>query len=188
MGTASAKQIDFINTLIAERDIPEDKLGMIKSHASRATITTVEASMLISSLMGYTRKPAAPTTPTAWGEAAAALSDLDTQFYAIPASYVFAQDIDLYGNDYLFLRLRNYGGKRYLSRVFGAYGAPRYQRITKPATVLALAKIMATDEQGFAENWHKVSGNCGRCNATLTDAASREAGFGPDCLKVRASR
>ena len=190
MGTATVKQINFINTLLSERDLtPADEQGY-RTVIAADTFGPQQASRVITALMKLPRKarPAAAAAPSAWAEAQERLRSLDISFYAVPAQAVMAQEIDLNGNDYLFLRTRNYMGKTYLSRVYGAYGAPRYQKIGNPRLVTALAAILAEDGGTYAENWHKVSGNCGRCNATLTDAESRERGFGPDCWKIIRSR
>jgi hypothetical protein len=138
--------------------------------------------MFITILRDAPRKPR-PAAESPWAKANAALASVEVSFYAIPAGYVTAQRIDLYGSDYLFVRVRNYQGKRFISRVHGAPGSPRYSRID-PVTTQALAEVMRDRHVEFAALWHEHSGRCGRCNATLTDQTSRDKGLGPDCAKI----
>jgi len=188
MGTATIKQITFINTLLSERSLTSAREDGFRKVMATPGFDGKAASNVISALMLLPRRPKASSveiTPTVYAEAQTALEGVDVGFYAIPAGYVSAQPIDLHGNDYLFLRVRTYKGKRFVSRIFGSFASLRYQRLSS-RDALTLARVIQEDMAGFQENWHKVSGNCGRCNSPLTDKTSRETGFGPECRKVRA--
>jgi hypothetical protein len=182
MGTATAKQTALINSLLREREVAPTQAALIQGALVSGALSVRDASGFIDALF---KAPKKLTTPTVnpWDDANRACAELEVSFYAIPAGLVSAQRLDLHGNDYLFVRVRNYSGKRYMSRVHGSVGHPRYSRID-PRTVVSLAALMKGRHVEFAENWHKVSGNCGRCNATLTDKVSREMGIGPECRKV----
>lgn len=99
--------------------------------------TSQEASLSITMLLDAPRKPrpASAAKPSPYAAAQAALTDVPVSFYAIPAGYVAAQQIDLNGNDYLFVRVRNMsrGGKR-MSRVVGSPEAPRYMHMSPACT------------------------------------------------------
>ncbi len=189
MGTATIKQISFINTLFAERSITPEMESGYRAVMSTPAFDGKAASNVINALLLAPRRPkTSPVSafPTVYAEAQNALGTVDLGFYAIPAGWVSAQPIDLHGNDYLFLRVRSYGGKLYMSRIFGSFAALRYQRLSS-RDALTLVKVIREDMHAFQENWHKVSGNCGRCNSPLTDKVSRETGFGPECRKIRAA-
>lgn len=178
MGTATDKQIGFLRKLMDERvyDAPD---GLILAHRmTQGTLSIADASRFIDKLMKAPRK-----TVTPFSAAAAALEEVEVSFYAVPAAYVIGQSIDLLGNDYLFLRVRNYMGKRYLSRVHGAPDRPRYSRVDA-RSALYLASVIKGRHEEFSALWHEHSGRCGRCNATLTDKTSREYGIGPECRKA----
>lgn len=188
MGQITEKQKTFLGTLATERVVePHQATKLAEILAGTRVTTSQEASMFITILLGAPRKPKAtspgsvPVSP--WAAANAALADVDTSFYAIPAGYVSAQNIDLYGSDYLFVRIRNRGNTRYVSRVHGAPGSPRYSSMN-PANSLAIANVVRDRAVEFGKLWHEHSGRCGRCNATLTDQKSRDMGFGPDCRKI----
>lgn len=185
MGTATIKQTLLISALLKDRVTQPGLEERLRSDMGKPTFTSAAASLVITNLLAAPKVPKA-TVPTIYAEAQAALAGVDLGFYAIPAGYVVAQPIDLHGNDYLFVRVRSYGGKLYMSRIFGSFAALRYQRLSS-RDALILTKVIQEDMLGFQENWHKVSGNCGRCNSPLTDKTSRETGFGPECRKIRAS-
>jgi len=182
MGQATEKQTTLIKSLLDEREVGSTE-ALIRGALDSGSLDIRSASEFITKLFAAPRKPKAAPAESPWTKANAALAKVEISFYAIPAGYVTAQRIDLYGSDYLFVRVRNYQGKRYISRVHGAPGSPRYSRID-PVTTLALATIMQDRHVEFAALWHEHSGRCGRCNATLTDQVSREKGLGPDCAKV----
>ncbi|QWY83881.1 hypothetical protein SEA_A3WALLY_384 [Microbacterium phage A3Wally] len=186
MGIATEKQINFLRTLSTERVTDAKQDAMLASiFAGTRTTTSQEASIFITILLDQPRKPSTAPAPARSGYAAAtaALADVPVSFYAIPAGYVSAQNVDLHGNDYLFVRVRNMsrGGKR-MSRVVGSPDAPRYMGMS-PAVVEHVANLVKDRAVEFAGLWHEVSGRCGKCNALLTDRVSREKGFGPDCRR-----
>ena len=186
MGIATEKQINFLRSLASERvtDAKQDDM-LTRIFAGTRPTTSQEASLFITMLLDAPRKPrpASAAKPSPYAAAQAALTDVPVSFYAIPAGYVAAQQIDLNGNDYLFVRVRNMsrGGKR-MSRVVGSPEAPRYMHMS-PAVVEHIAKLTRDRAVEFAGLWHEVSGRCGKCNALLTDRVSREKGFGPDCRR-----
>lgn len=138
MGIATEKQINFLRSLASERvtDAKQDDM-LARIFAGTRPTTSQEASLFITMLLDAPRKPrpASAAKPSPYAAALAALTDVPVSFYAIPAGYVAAQQIDLNGNDYLFVRVRNMsrGGKR-MSRVVGSPEAPRYMHMS-PAVV-----------------------------------------------------
>lgn len=190
METATEPQVRFLKSLLDTRMVPESTAATI--HASLAAgMPKRKASEWIDALKILAWKPKAPAPSTAgvqsaFAEADAALAAVDTSFFAIPAGYVSAQSslIDLNGNDHLFVRVRNWNGKRTISRVQGSVGGFTYWRIRNPKLQLMLAKLIAERGQEFQQEFHRLTGKCGRCAADLTDLKSRTAGFGPDCRKA----
>lgn len=187
MGNITEAQTKFISSLAVERVTEPHQSAIIADILSgKRPCTSQAASMYITMLLTLPRKPTTPATAPArngYAAAQAALADVPVSFYAIPAGYVSAQGIDLHGNDYLFVRVRNMtrGGKR-MSRVVGSPDAPRYMGVS-PAVALHVAGLVKDRAVEFASLWHEVSGRCGKCNALLTDRVSRERGFGPECRR-----
>lgn len=186
MGTVTLpitdKQVSFLRNLLDTREVIPALEAQLRKALDEGTLDRRTASARIGDLMNAPRKVVArPESP--WAAVDAAVADLETSFYAIPAGYVHAQPIDLHGNDYLFVRVRNMGRKRRIHRVHGSVGTPRYTALN-PVSAVAVANLIRGRHVEFAANWHAVSGNCGRCNALLTDAESRERGLGPDCAKL----
>ena len=180
MGTATARQVSYLNDLIAKHDVDATTEALIRGALASNSLTIADASKYIGKCVNspLKRKPAG-----AWDAANEAMKGVEVSFYAVPAAFVIAQDIDLHGNDFLFLRVRNMGGGRMrISRVHGAQ-TPRYSALSPRATV-AVANIIRGRHVEFAALWHKHSGRCGKCNAVLTDKESRERGLGPDCAKM----
>ena len=186
METATEPQVRFLNTLLDTRVVPETTATMIRAALAGGNLPKRSASSFIDTLKGYPWKPKPETAPSPFAEADAALAAVDTSFFAIPAGYVSAQSslIDLNGNDHLFVRVRNWNGKRTISRVQGSVGGFTYWRIRNPKLQLMLAKLIAERGQEFQQEFHRLTGKCGRCAADLTDLKSRTTGFGPDCRKA----
>jgi len=183
MGTASEAQVKYLNTLLDQRVVSAALAESVTEALKSGSLSIRQASAFIDSLKASPWKPK-DRPANIWDQVNAAVKDLETSFYAIPAGLVSAQRIDLRGNDYLFVRVRNFsGGRRVMSRVHGAVGAPGYTRIA-PELQITLAGLMRGRHVEFAQNWHTVSGRCGKCNAVLTDKESRERGLGPDCAKM----
>lgn len=182
---ATEPQIKYLTALAGEREVPAPfDAGIARRLASPQLLSKSDASRWINYLREQPRKAtAAPASGSVWAQTQAALADVHTSFYAVPAGYVHAQEIDLYGSDYLFIRVRNYGGKKYVSRVHGSPGEPRYSKLPT-AVALLVAPLLAERALEFATLWHQHSGRCGKCNAILTDQRSRERGFGPDCART----
>lgn len=177
-------QVKYLTTLLDTRVVPESTEKMLRGALAAGALGKRDASKYIDALRILAWKPRTQAaTPSPWAQAQAALADVDTSFYAIPAGYVVSQRIDLRGNDYLFIRVRNYQGKRYMSRVHGNVGGFSYSRMDAH-TVSVLAALIVGRALEFQRNFHAVTGKCGRCAADLTDKRSRELGFGPDCAKV----
>jgi len=180
MGTATEPQVRYLTDLLNKREVNPTHEALLRSALAAGSLGKADASHYIDIL----RNAPVKRQQSAWAEAEAALADVEVSFYALPAGLVSAQHIDLYGNDFLFLRVRNMsGGRKRLSRVSGAPGSPSY-RALPPQTVVSLAALMRGRHVEYAQNWHKHSGRCGKCNAVLTDKESRERGLGPDCAKM----
>jgi hypothetical protein len=180
MGTATERQVNFLTDLLTKREVTPGYETQIREALAAGKLDARAASSHIDTLLRAPMK----VQRNVWDAANAAIADLEVSFYAVPAGLVSAQRVDLYGNDFLFLRVRNMsGGRKRLSRVSGAPGSPRYSGFS-PDVIVSLANVMRGRHVEFAQNWHKHSGRCGRCNAILTDIESREVGFGPECRKL----
>lgn len=188
MGTITERQSSYLKDLLAKRVVPEVQKSLITGALNSGAMDSKTASKFIDSLLkaplAPKPAPAASPTPNQREAAQAKLLEVDTSFFAIPAGHVAAQRIDLRGNDYLFLRVRNWNGKRTLSRVHGSVGGFRYTSIWRAEDILALTAIIEGHSLEFQKNFSQVHGVCGRCAAKLTDQHSRDTGFGPECRKV----
>ena len=191
METATEPQVRYLKTLLDTRVVPETTAATI-SAALVAGMPRRKASEWIDALKILAWKPKAPAEQARSASSALnaaadeALADVDTSFFAIPAGYVSAQSsmIDLHGNDHLFVRVRNWNGKRTISRVQGSVGGFSYWRIRNPKLIMVLAALIADRGQEFQHEFHRLTGKCGRCAADLTDLKSRQAGFGPECARI----
>jgi hypothetical protein len=180
----SPKQTDFINSLLRDREVGDSlrkAAGLVK--------TSKEASMLIDAMLKAPRVPRKVTIVTgdsARAEYLAALAGAEATKYAIPTRYLrdtLPRLAAWMTNDLLFLEIRNYGGRKYFSRLTGAPGTFNRSRIPM-AEATVLLQFIAGRHVEFSRLFAEHHGVCGRCAADLTDEESRRTGFGPTCRKA----
>lgn len=87
-----------------------------------------------------------------------------------------------YGNDTLFLEVKEFRQTRYIRRLHGSVGGFSRSRLgTKDS--ITLLKMIAEDPVAAARLFGTLFSCCGCCAANLTDEVSRAVGFGPECRK-----
>ena len=151
---ASAPQINFLNTLIAERDYSSLQVGNIAEALERG-LTKIEASTLISLIKDCPRRADAPVAPAA-----------EAGFYLLDGTVYRVQPSKSTGNLY---------AKILVSREYGS-GSWEYA----PGMVRKLANAEKLTLE-VAANMGHAFGICMVCGRTLTDPKSVEAGIGPVC-------
>lgn len=185
--TATPKQVDFINTLLRERNLPEGFEAMVKAAASDAdTFTTKVASGFISSMLGMAKRPVVSSEAEAL---AAALVGVDKSFYAVRTDDLAPSLSEslrraLGSNDLAFFRVKLYGRTVRLVRVIGSPGYFRALRVS-PADALHVLRFINIDPVASSRLFGEHYTCCGRCGAPLTDEVSRRTQFGPTCRKAK---
>lgn len=182
---ASTKQIEFITTLLKERDISEAERNIYQGFASQADLSTQQASNIISTLLGKPRTIAASSKH--WElrrkEEQDAFEDVENSYYAVPTPVLHALRFHDTRNDYQFFRVYTYKGMRYLRKLSGSPGYFRTMRLGRDDQFAVLA-LLAGHHVQYAQAFGEVFARCGRCAAPLTDKRSREIHLGPDCRKL----
>jgi hypothetical protein len=170
--TATPAQKDFILSLLADRKVDESLIAHLNENWE--TLTKQEASATIDALKAC---------PRSAGPSASIYDGLAKSFYAVPAHVANATLTDLsVSNDLLFLVIDEFRGTVYMRQVHGAPGDFSRTRMTR-ADSKAMADLLRTDALGFITLFGQHFTVCGKCGANLTDQASRERGFGPDCAR-----
>jgi hypothetical protein len=177
--TATEKQVNFIRTLLAERE------GMSAAEAIRDALNSARtdgpisrklASSAIESLMAI--KVARSTRPDPHQHARLhPVSTVPEGHYAV-ASATGNNDLDFYRVDRP--TEGRWAGRVFVKRVIGGKADTPVRGAEGEA---ALARIeQAGVEQAMALYGQEI-GRCGRCNRHLTDETSRDLGIGPECRK-----
>lgn len=177
---ASEKQITFITSLIAEREL--DSITRSSLTATVSTLNKKGASGLIKMLLALP-KAAEKVLSVPAMSLQEALSKAPKSKYAIPASEC---DIMLEGTsitgDLLFLEIREYMGSLYMRRLTGSVGGFTRHRVpNKDAT--ALVNLISQDPYKYTKLFGQHYSCCGSCGAELTDPVSRDLQLGPECRK-----
>lgn len=177
----SDKQLSFIRSLVAERDVVKD--GYTFEDWARSVklekFSKSEASDLIDSLL---KRPKAETKRQDAKVSGLDLRSLPSGYYAVPGGdtrlklkidvvdngkwdgWVFVKDAAVYGE-----------GKRYgRQRPGEAYSGD----VQDALTAILQDPIAAQAEYG------KLTNKCGRCNRPLEDETSVELGIGPVCREL----
>lgn len=164
---ATTKQVNFLRTLVAEREIPETHRDFIQSQLEVGEdLDGRIASDLIGWILEETPKPTKkpqPMYPEVEAGRYAIDADGGTGFYRVdrPTEGKWA--------GYVFVK-RQYGGN--------------YERVPFEETKRVLAEI-AQDPKAAAIRYGHESGACSVCGRELTDPESVKSGIGPVCAKKR---
>lgn len=176
MNDATTKQIDFIVSLLGDRDVSQEMRLAID--AGWGSLTKWEASSLIETLknLPYKKKSVSFSTPSA-------LAELPKSYYAISSHAVNLvlrdEQID---NDYMFVVVAEFKGTRYMRKLLGNLGGFTRVKLSY-RDARAVADLLSTEPLMFIQKFGELHSVCGKCGAELTDEKSRKFGFGPDCRK-----
>lgn len=172
----SEKQVAFIKTLLAEREIDED---VAQQHlANLPTMERKTASTLIDALLKLPK-----SSTRGGGVLQSYLSALPKSRYAVPVDeFELANlDVNLHG-DLAFFEIREYMGHLYMRQLVGSVGAFVRNKLSND-DVIKISKAIARDPRGYAVLFGVHYSCCGSCGAELTDPISRELQLGPECRK-----
>lgn len=175
---ATEKQIAFLASLLAQREVPADLHEEVS--AFLPTADKRRASDYIERLLAL---PKTQGRPAAAAPAANAVFDgVPVARYAIPAEEISLLDVDPRG-DLLFVEVKTWKGVTYMRRLHGSLGG--FSRSKMPReTVADLASILARDPYRYTRLFGEHYSCCGKCGAELTDEESRRLMLGPVCRKA----
>ena len=172
----SEKQVAFINTLLAERE-----LDPAAAEGFKTALTSMDkraASKLIDMLLAL---PKAETKVL--GSIQEALLKAPKSKYAVPVDEIdiALTDTQLTG-DLLFLEIREYKGSLFMRRLTGSVGGFTRWRVSNTDAV-TLVNLIAKDPYKYTKLFGEHYSCCGSCGAELTDPESRKLQLGPECRK-----
>jgi len=173
----SEKQVDFILTLLSERDIEAGTADEMRENLP--AMDKRQASDLIASLLKLPKLPRV-RRPNPTQEFLAAIQKSK---YALPVSHINHLDLDfeIHG-DLLFVEVREYMGTLYMRRLTGSLGGFTRHKLSVQ-DVIDLAKVIASNQYLYAKTFGEHYSCCGSCGAELTDPTSRSLQLGPECRK-----
>lgn len=172
---ASEKQVSFLSSLLAQREIAPELRDEIT--AFLPTADKSRASEYIDRLLK------APKKAADFSAVNALLESIPSARYAIPTEGLDITGLDLHGNSLLFVEVKTWQGRTYMRRLHGSLGG--FTRTKMPVPVVeALAKIIASDPYGYTRKFGEHYSCCGKCGAELTDEESRRLLLGPVCRKA----
>lgn len=178
---ASARQAEFIRTLLAERTVDATLAASTLRELDEGKLAKSSASIVIDRLL---KLPKTPRAAAASRASSADFSGVPCSRYAIPAEEVEALPIDvsLHG-DLLFVEIKTYQGTTYMRRLIGAPGAFSRLRMSASA-VEELLSVLRDDPYRYARLFGENYSCCGKCGAELTDDESRRLMLGPVCRRA----
>ena len=173
----SEKQVDFILTLLKERDIEPDTAE--ETREKLPAMSKREASDLIASLLKLPKLPKAPRV----NPAQVYLAAIQKSKYALPVGHISHLDLDFeVTGDLLFVEVREYMGHLYMRRLTGSLGGFTRHKLSVQ-DVIDLSKVVASNQYLYAKTFGEHYSCCGSCGAELTDPTSRSLQLGPECRK-----
>jgi len=179
---ASEKQISFIKSLVAEREMTQDE----RDARSMTThlLTKKTASELIDILLKLPKRTdKVAFTATATGSLQEALAKAPKSKYAIPVEEIdiIVENTPMHG-DLLFIEIREYMNRLFMRRLTGAPGGFSRWHVN-PKDAATIAEHIAKDPYRYTKIFGEHYSCCGSCGAELTDPVSRELQLGPECRK-----
>jgi hypothetical protein len=173
----SEKQVDFILTLLKERDVNETTAN--KTREGLPAMNKREASDLISLLLKLPKRPSEYRVNIAHTH----LSTIQKSKYAVPVDHIKHLDFDFeVHGDLLFLEVREYMGTLYMRRLTGSLGGFTRHKLSV-RDVIDLVKVISSNEYLYVKTFGEHYSCCGSCGAELTDPISRTLQLGPECRK-----
>jgi hypothetical protein len=171
---ATEKQLSFLRTLAAEREIPDDAREALLARIERKDITKSRASDFITRLCDKPKVsgsfPADVVRPSQQREFD--LPDVPEGRYAIKE----ADDVTR------FYRIDKPTEGRWAGRVFVSIQASdELHPVRDPRRRYDIISNIALDPAAATRLYGREIGSCGVCGRTLTDETSREYGIGPVC-------
>jgi hypothetical protein len=166
---ATAKQIAFLNKLIAERDVENPLVAALIARMSQTvSLSKREASSHIDAMLSVDRTP----KTTAPKPTAAVTADVPDGYYAVESTG---------HNDLAFYRI-THSDKWGISAqlIVGGHPDSFVRRVALPSIV----ERIAVDPTAAGKRYADEIGSCYRCNRTLTDETSRQLGIGPVCRNL----
>jgi hypothetical protein len=170
---ASDKQIAFLTTLLAERELGSEIRAALVQEIADGTINKTQASWGIEQALAAPRKasvtlagtPAPPAVPDG---RYAITSDGETQarFYRVNSP-----------------KDGKWAGLTFVSEVKGGATSWGNERsIRDAAERTSVLNAIAADPQTAMANYGHLTNKCGKCHALLTDEVSVAQGIGPICI------
>jgi Family of unknown function (DUF6011) len=166
----TAKQVDFIRSLVEQHDVASltDEQRAFLASDRLTTITRGAASRIIDQLKALPVKPG--QAHVAGGE-----PDVPEGRYAVEL-----------GGTLRFFKVDRpdegrWAGRLFLAEVIG--GESRGRSIRERGEKSLVLNALHADADGARARYGRTIGKCGCCNRTLTDETSRLSGIGPDCAK-----
>ncbi|NDI00172.1 MAG: hypothetical protein EBY78_07665 [Actinobacteria bacterium] len=173
----SEKQVDFILTLLKEREIEAGEADELRENLPH--LNKREASDLIARLLKLPKLPKAPrVNPTQ-----VPLTTIQKSKYALPVADLSHLDLgfEIHG-DLLFLEVREFMGTLYMRRLTGSLGGFTRHKLSVQ-DVIDLVGVIRSNQYGYAKLFGIHYSCCGSCGAELTDPTSRSLQLGPECRK-----
>jgi len=155
---ATFKQLDFLNQLLQERNLPI---------VSDGDLTRREASDRITELVksGQRHDPLG----------------IPAGYYATP-SLTGNNDLDFWKVERP--TEGRWAGRVFVKRIIGGHDP---ERVTRTTEFAAKEAIRETGFDTAAKLYGQHLGQCYRCNRTLTDELSRQLGIGPECRRKQSA-
>jgi hypothetical protein len=190
---ASIKQLDFINKLVSERNVPEPLKAQIFEIARRPDASPARGgpvSQVIDQLLAMPRLPgggaAAGRAPAAPGAVVSTrahwLDGIPNARYVLTQAQTDPRTHEVFnGNDKIFIEVREYRGTRYMRRLIGAPGSYTRGKMPFDAVRLLADAIRVVTPLKATQAYGALYSCCSVCGAELTDDTSVALKLGPVC-------
>lgn len=163
---ASDRQVGFIKTLLAERNVPTEQVAIVQGLLAGGLTTTL-ASTWITALLDTPKAEQATPAP-----AAQATAKVPSGRYAID-----------HGDTVKFIKVDAPTEGRWAGYTFVKVQASDNEFPIKNRTTRdeMLAAVLAQGVKEAMLRYGREIGSCGHCGRTLTNQESRDKGIGPVC-------
>ena len=181
---ATVKQLQFIESLISERDVSATLRAQIMEICTRPDASPAmggPVSQVIDQLKAMPRKNAGGQTATARVNPLVA-AGIPCARYVIERSEVAIDGHGAFGGQpVIFLEVREFKSTRYMRKLVGAPGSYTRAKVTIAERDALVAALVAVTPRVATRRYSELYSICSVCGSELTDETSRALGLGPVC-------
>jgi hypothetical protein len=179
---ATVRQLTFINSLIAERNVSDTLKTQVFEICRRPDASPAMGGPISQIIDQLKALPRAAGGSAAARPAGGRLADIPCARYVLERNEVaLPGQTPFRGNDRIFIEVREFKGTRYMRKLVGAPGSYSREKLSYSEVDHMAAALREVTPLAATQRYGELYSVCSVCGAELTDDRSVELKLGPVC-------